>query len=112
MPTAPTAPGLVPHVGALTGMEAGPFLPAPGSEAPFWRGTVHQGSVCDIEPRISLEKCSSPRFPAWMSPRRKADGVFIFCRSLPCMLGDTSWLLVSSTPASGVSKTECRRDLL
>ena len=30
MSSAPTAPGLVPHVGVLTGMEAGPFLLAPG----------------------------------------------------------------------------------
>ena len=49
VPTAPTAPGLVPHVGAPTGLEAGPFLPAPGSEAPFWRGTVHHGTICDRE---------------------------------------------------------------
>ena len=63
--SAPTAPGLVPHVGVLTGMEAGPFHPV-GS----WIGdparsrSLHNGSVCDTEPQISLGKCSClPTFP-------------------------------------------------
>ena len=67
--------------------------------SPQWECLWHRA------PNLSREMLLSPHFPMWMGPRRKAGGLFIFYRSLSCMLGDTSCLLASSTLASGVSKT-------
>ena len=43
MSSAPTAPALVPHMGVLIGMEAGPFLLAPGSGTPPGAGLSTMG---------------------------------------------------------------------
>ena len=79
--SAPTAPGLVPHVGVLTGMEAGPFQLAPGSGTPSRSRSLHHGSDCDIEPQIVLGNCFClPTFPCGRALGREADGNLILHR--------------------------------
>lgn len=65
MSSTPTAPGLVPHMEVLTGMEVGPFQLAPGSGCPPGAGLSTMGSDCDIEPQIVLGITFVSHFHAW-----------------------------------------------
>ena len=51
----PHGPGLVSHMGVLRGMEAGPFLLSPVSEAPSEKGLSTTGVTVTQSPNLSRE---------------------------------------------------------